>query len=88
MKTRVGANELRPEYDFSAMVGGVRGKYVERLREGSNVVVLAPDVAAVFPSGDAVNEALRAVMRASKVMRKPPGRPNKPLQRAAPARRR
>ena len=48
--------ELRPEYDFS---GGVRGKYAQRFQEGSNVVILDPDVAAKFPDSTAVNEALR-----------------------------
>ena len=41
-------HDLRPEYDFSQMQGGVRGKYVERYREGTNVVLLDPDVAAAF----------------------------------------
>lgn len=81
-------DELRPEYDFSSMRGGVRGKYVKRLRKHSNVILLEPDVAAAFPNGTAVNEALRAVMDATKVMRRGPGRPNKPLQRSARARRR
>ena len=37
-------DDLRPEYDFSQMKGGVRGKYVERYREGTNLVLLDPDV--------------------------------------------
>jgi hypothetical protein len=48
--------EMRPEYDFS---GGVRGKYASRFAKGSKVVVLDPDVAAVFDSSEAVNAALR-----------------------------
>ena len=48
--------EIRPEYDFS---GGVRGKYAARYAAGSNVVVLDPDVAAKFPTSEAVNDALR-----------------------------
>lgn len=52
-------DELRPEYDFSTMKGGVRGKYVERYREGTNLVLLDPDIAAAFPDGKAVNDALR-----------------------------
>lgn len=48
--------ELRPEYDFSR---GERGRYADRFTEGSNVVVLDPDVAAAFPDAKAVNEALR-----------------------------
>jgi hypothetical protein len=52
--------EMRPEYDFS---GGARGKYVERYGQGTNVVVLEPDVAAAFPTSEAVNAALRERMR-------------------------
>ena len=48
--------ELREEYDFS---GGVRGKYAARYAEGSNVIVLDPDVAKVFPDAPSVNRALR-----------------------------
>jgi hypothetical protein len=56
-------DELRPEYDFNKMKGGVRGKYVERYRTGTNVVLLDPDVAQAFPTSDAVNEALRLLMQ-------------------------
>jgi hypothetical protein len=54
---------LRPEYDFSKMQGGVRGKYVERYESGTNVVLLDPDVAQAFPTSDSVNEALRLLMQ-------------------------
>ena len=64
---RVGAADaLRPEYDFSAMKGAVRGKYVERYRAGVNIVLLEPGIAAAFPTGVAVNDALRAVLPASR----------------------
>ena len=53
-------NELRRYYDFS---GGVRGKYAKRYAEGTNVVVLDPDVANVFKDAQSVNETLRAVAR-------------------------
>ena len=57
-------NELRTEYDFSQMEGGVRSKYAERYsREGTNLVLLEPDVAKAFPSDEAVNEALRLLMQ-------------------------
>ncbi|PYS78982.1 MAG: hypothetical protein DMF67_03330 [Acidobacteria bacterium] len=56
-------DELRPEYDLSQLKGRVRGKYVERYREGTNLVLLEPDVAAVFPDAKAVNEALRRLMK-------------------------
>ncbi len=49
-------DSMREEYDFS---GGVRGKYADRFAEGSNVVVLDPDVAAAFTTREAVNDALR-----------------------------
>lgn len=55
-------DDLRPEYDFSRMKGGVRGKYVERYREGTNLVLLDPDVAAAFPDAKAVNDALRLLL--------------------------
>lgn len=52
--------DLLDEYDFSQ---GVRGKYAKRYAEGTNVVVLAPDVAAMFPDAESVNDALRALVR-------------------------
>jgi len=55
-------DEMRSHYDFS---GGVRGKYAAHYAEGTNVVVLAPDVAAMFPDSVAVNEALRTLARIS-----------------------
>ena len=55
-------DDMRPEYDFSRMKGGVRGKYVDRYREGTNLVLLDPDVAAAFPDAKAVNEALRLLL--------------------------
>ena len=50
--------DMLDEYDFS---NGVRGKYVDRFAKGSNVVVLDPDVAEVFPDSESVNQALRAL---------------------------
>jgi hypothetical protein len=73
-------NDLRPEYDFASMKGGVRGKYVARLRKGSNLVLLEPEVAAAFPSDDAVNEALRGVLNTTRAVRGKGGLPNKALQ--------
>ena len=54
---------MRPEYDFS---GGVRGKYVERYRSGTNVVLLDPEIASAFPDSAAVNDALRALLAIAK----------------------
>ncbi len=59
-------NELRSEYDLSKLQGGVRGKYVLRYNEGTNLVLIAPDVAKVFPSDKSVNEALRFLMKIAK----------------------
>jgi hypothetical protein len=53
-------DEMRPEYDFS---GGVRGKYAADFARGTNVVVLAPDVAVAFKTARAVNDALRSHLR-------------------------
>jgi len=49
---------MLPEYDFSR---GVRGKYMRRYAQGSNVVVLDPDVAKAFPNAEAVNSSLRSL---------------------------
>ena len=63
-KARDVADELRPEYNFDYSKA-VRGKYYRRLlKEGSNVVVLELDVAKAFPNSDAVNDALRSVLKA------------------------
>ena len=57
-------DDLRPEYDLSQLLkGGVRGKYAERYRAGTNLVLLAPDVAHAFPDEKAVNEALRLAIQ-------------------------
>ena len=82
-------DDLLPEYDFS---GAVRGKYYERYRQGTNVVLLEPDIAAVFRDSGAVNHTLRLLVslaRAEVVGQKLTGRrqrsPNKRIQ--PPARR-
>ena len=56
-------DEMRPEYDLSQLKGKVRGKYVERYRSGTNLVLLESDVLAAFPDAEAVNEALRMLMK-------------------------
>jgi hypothetical protein len=57
--TTTNEDDLRPEYDFT---GGVRGKYAARFAEGTNIVVIAPDVAKHFPDSAAVNRALRSLV--------------------------
>lgn len=59
-------DELRDEYDLTQLQGGVRGKYAQRYRAGTNIVRLDPDVAAAFPNEEAVNTALRLLMEAGK----------------------
>jgi len=51
--------EMLDEYDFSK---GVRGKYAKRYAEGTNIVVLSPDVAKFFPDSQSVNQALRLLI--------------------------
>lgn len=81
MKKSDEANDMRSEYDFAAMQGGVRGKHERRLREqGSNVVLLDPDVAEAFPSEASVNEALRGVLNTTRAVKRSGGLPNKALQ--------
>ena len=57
------ADEMRAEYDFS---GGVRGKFYKEYMKGTNVVLLDPDVAEVFPDSRTVNEALRVLAQVAK----------------------
>jgi hypothetical protein len=56
-------DEMRSKYDFS---GGVRGKYYEAYQQAANIVVLDPDVAAVFRDSASVNEALRLLAKIAK----------------------
>lgn len=58
-------DELRPEYRRGDLGPGVRGKYLESYRSGTNLVLLHPDVAKAFPTDKAVNDALRSFMDAA-----------------------
>ena len=60
------ADDLRPEYKRSDFGELVRGKYAERLKKGSNVVILDPRVARAFPTSQAVNEALLSLLDLAK----------------------
>lgn len=53
-------DKMRPEYDFT---GGVRGKYAKPYAEGTNLILLEPDLAAKFPDSQAVSRALRAYLK-------------------------
>jgi hypothetical protein len=59
---RIEVEEMRPEYDLR---GGVRGKYYQQYKEGTNVVLLDSDVAAVFHDSESVNQALRVLIKAA-----------------------
>jgi hypothetical protein len=72
-KIRRTSDGMRTEYDFS---GAERGKYAARYRQGTNVVVLDPDVAKAFTDSRAVNRALRAILEAV---------PSRPKRRARSA---
>jgi hypothetical protein len=61
--SRKAGDELRPEYKRSDFGELVRGKYAARLAAETNVVVLEPEVAKVFPNDKAVNEALRGLLQ-------------------------
>jgi len=67
-------DHMRDHYDFT---GGVRGKYAKRYAEGTNVVVLDPDVARMFPNREAVNETLRAVAQIVQLQERRRSRPKK-----------
>lgn len=64
---RETAEEMRSDYDFS---GAVRGKYYKRYLEGTNVVLLEPDVAKRFKTAAAVNDALRSLLRTKSAAKK------------------
>jgi hypothetical protein len=65
-KTKKSAGELRSEYKRSDFGTLVRGKYVGRLRQHSNVVILDPEITGLFPNGASVNAALRALAEIAK----------------------
>jgi len=75
-KPRKAVDELRPEYRRSDLGPFVRGKYAERLRERSNVVVIDPDIADLFPNEASVNAALRALAEIAKRASPPRRRPS------------
>jgi len=57
--TKKRNDDLRPEYDLSKLQGGVRGKYCRQATAGTNLVLIAPELAEVFPDAESVNRALR-----------------------------
>ncbi len=71
------SDDLRPEYRREDLGPGVRGKYLETSRSGTNLVMLSPDVAKAFPTEEAVNEALRSLIELARRST----RPTKPSSR-------
>jgi hypothetical protein len=53
------SDELRREYDLSALGRGIRGKHCRRAQSSTNVVLIEPDLMRLFPTGESVNRALR-----------------------------
>ena len=60
-------DDLRPEYHLTQLKGRVRGKHLKSYQAGTNLVLLAPDVRAAFPTDDSVNQALRSMMQSHSV---------------------
>lgn len=57
-------DDMLPHYDFSS---GVRGKYAKRVRSGTNLVLLDPDLAEIYPDAESVNKVLRTVAEIAKM---------------------
>jgi hypothetical protein len=55
-------DDVRPEYVLATLKNGGRGKYLKRYQQGSNVVLIDPDLAEAFPNAKAVNDALREIL--------------------------
>ena len=68
-------DELRAEYDLTKLKGGVRGKYYQRAMAGTNLVLVDPDLAKVFPDAASVNRALRVLRDAAGMAAKQSRRP-------------
>ncbi len=79
------SDELRSEYDFGELAGGIRGRFLRRYRAGTNLALLDADVAAAFPTDEAVNEALRTLLKAASAIGRTRRPPSKALQRPAGA---
>lgn len=79
-------DDLRTEYDLSRLKRGIRGKYYRQATEGTNLVLVEPELAEVFPDSESVNRALRLLVDTAEAAAKPSRRrraPNKRLKRTA-----
>ena len=86
-KAKLVVEDVRAEYKRSDLGTGVRGKFHAQYQKGHNLVLLDPDVAAMFPTDEAVNEALSSLVRiaraAKRSARRPTGRTVKaPVRRS------
>ncbi len=68
-RTARTVDDLRPEYELANLSGRVQGKYYERARAGSNLVLLEPEIAEAFPDSKSVNEALGLLLRVARTGR-------------------
>lgn len=73
-------DDMRAEYDFASIKGGVRGKYARRARGSTNIVLIEPEVSDAFPTERAVNEALKGVLNTTRAVRNTGGLPEGALQ--------
>ncbi len=64
-------DDLRPEYDLSQLRGGVRGKYYRQATAGTNLVLIEPELANVFPNTESVNRALRLLVETAEAAASP-----------------
>ena len=71
------SDEMRPEYRREDLGTGVRGKYLESYRAGTNLVLISPDISKVFPTDEAVNDALRSLIEVAQKSVSPTKRPSR-----------
>ncbi|MBI5527559.1 MAG: hypothetical protein HY897_14600 [Deltaproteobacteria bacterium] len=84
MARPVDTDELRPEYEMSDFPHPMeRGRYAARLKQGSNVIVLSPEVATAFPNDEAVNKALLYLIELARKSASPKERSNRRRNRRA-----
>jgi hypothetical protein len=74
-------SDLRKQYDLSQLKGGKRGKYFQRAAAGTNLVLIEPDLASLFPDGESVNRALRLLTEAARAAT---GRKRRPSRVSSP----
>lgn len=79
------SNDLRPEYDLSRLKGRVRGKYYGAAMAGTNLVLIEPELADVFPDTESVNRALRFLVETAGAAVAPVSRRRRSLAKGASA---